>query len=232
MAITREQQNGMNVVLKNTPPGLMILDEAALDKAQRAARAARDTAEAKAVDPAQTLRDECEDLARRTADGKALTEQAWKDHDSTEQAKFTTTIKGIEDEISYIKTLMDSPGVTRCLALRQGRENMRDGQVIEGCSCDVHVFRRKITDLEITLRRTKNDAAKSHRICAGNMREAAEIDKLKPRYFELHKMFSKLDTARKVARGITNTDLAPEPVRGMGFTSKHIIWEKNTPQNR
>ena len=64
------------------------------------------------------------------------------------------------------------------------------------------------------------------------IRSAQETDLLRPRLAELEKMFRKIDTARQVARGIQNTPLQPEPMGGMGFTSRHIKWEGNVPHEQ
>ena len=147
-----------------TDPSIITLDLATIDKAQ-AERRATENANRPADDPAGVLRAEYEDLERRVK-GQP-TEKACKTYAAEQERVHTDAVKKIDDEISYVKSLLDSPGVTKCVALRQGREPMRDGQIIEGCSCDVHVFRRKIRALEIQVRRAKNEADKSIRVCGG-----------------------------------------------------------------
>jgi hypothetical protein len=202
MVITQEQQNARNLILKATPPGLMDFDPEAFDKSQAEARVARAAAEVAAnpPDPAAQLRAEYEDLARRVKDQP--TEQAYKTHANEQAHKHQQAVQDIEDELKYVKSLLDSPAVSKCVAIRQKR--VESDRVANGCSCDAHVFRRKIVALEIQLRRAKNDSDKSIRVCGNMIREAAEVDKLRPRHAELEKMFRKIDTARKVARDIVH----------------------------
>ena len=223
------QQNAMNVILKSTPPGLMDFDEAAFAKAQ-ADRRATEAANRPPQDHAETLRSEYDDLSRRTGNGKAMSEADCKRHADEQAIKHAGIIQKITDEIHYVTSLLDSPGTDKCVGIRENRKE--SDSVANGCGCTAHVFRRKIRALEIQLRRAKNESDKSHRVCQGMIRDAAEVDKLRPRFAELEKMFRKIDTARKVARGIQNTDLQPEPMGGFGFTSRHIKWEGNTPHQK
>ncbi len=216
------------VAFRVTDPSLITVDLAAIDKAA-ADRRITEAANRPAQDPAELLRGEYEDLERRTGNGKAPTEEACKTYAEQEKAKHGDEIKKLEDEIAYVTSLQASPGATKCLALRTGQKE--SDRVVNACGCDVHVLRRKVQSLEVALRKAKNASDKSHRVCQGLIRDAAETDKLKPRYFELHKIFSKLDTARRVARGLQGGDLAPEPIsQGDGFRSRHIQWEGNTPR--
>jgi hypothetical protein len=157
-----------------------------------------DAANAKQADPVQLLRAEYEDLGRRTSNGGSWSAAEAVAYAEQQKAKNEFTVKVLTDEITYLTGLSESPAVTRCVGLRQGATC--SDKVVNACGCDVHVFRRKIASLEISLRRAKNEADRSHRMCQGQVRQAEEVDKLKPRYFELHKQFSRIDQARQVAR--------------------------------
>ena len=231
--VTPEQQAMQNVINRDVDPALLTVNLSAIEQAAAERRAKEEAAQraANPQDPAEVLRGEYLDLERRVK-GQP-TEKACKTYAAEQERVHADAVKKIDDEISYVKSLLDSPGVTKCVALRQGREPMRDGQIIEGCSCDVHVFRRKIRALEIQLRRAKNEADKSIRVCGGMIRSAQETDLLRPRLAELEKMFRKIDKARQVARGVVKSDMQQLPIaQGDGFRSRHIQWEGNTPHQK
>ena len=209
MTITTEQQNAMNVVLKNTPASLMTVDISAIEQDAATRRSAVDTANAKQADPVEALRAEYEDLGRRTSNGKSWSAAEADAYAEKQKAKNESTVKAITDEIAYLTGLSESPAASRCVGLRQGATC--SDKVVNACACDVHVFRRKIASLEISLRRAKNEADRSHRMCQGHVRQAEEMDKLKPRYFELHKQFSRIDQARQVARKLISGKSGMQP---------------------
>jgi hypothetical protein len=202
--MTPEQQNALNIINhpSNVPKGLMDLDIGAVEQDAAKRRAITDAAAKKQADPVEALRAEYQDLGRRTSNGKSWSAAEATAYAEQQKAKNESTIKGISDEIAYLTELSENPAATRCVGLRQGAAC--SDKVTNACACDVHVFRRKIASLEISLRRAKNEAARSHRVCQGHVRQAEEIDKLKPRYFELHKQFSKIDQARQVARKLSS----------------------------
>jgi hypothetical protein len=215
-----------------TDPNLITVDFAELERRNAENRAALDAARAVANGPsdsAELMRQEYEELERRVK-GQP-TEQACKQYADEQASKHADVVTTIEDEIKYVTSLLDSPGATKCIPLRQGREPMRNGVVMEGCSCDVHVFRRKISALETQLSHAKSAAEKSVRTCGAMIRSAKEIDQLRPRYVELEKIFRKIDTARKVARGLQHPDgdgLHRQSITSgdrHGMKSRHLRWE-------
>jgi hypothetical protein len=217
MTITPEQQNAMNVVLKNTPASLMTLDISAIEQDAAARRKITDTANTKQADPVEALRAEYEDLGRRTSNGKSWSAAEAAAYAEQQRTKNESIVKAFTDEVAYLTGLSESPAASRCVGLRTGATC--SDKVLNACGCDVHTFRRKIASLEISLRRAKNEADRSHRTCQGQVRQAEEVDKLKPRYFELHKQFSRIDQARQVARKLISgkSGMQPETTNRGGF---------------
>jgi hypothetical protein len=217
MTITPEQQNAMNVVLKNTPASLMTLDISAIEQDAAARRKITDTANTKQADPVEALRAEYEDLGRRTSNGKSWSAAEAAAYAEQQRTKNESIVKAFTDEVAYLTGLSESPAASRCVGLRTGATC--SDKVLNACGCDVHTFRRKIASLEISLRRAKNEADRSHRTCQGQVRQAEEVDKLKPRYFELHKQFSRIEQARQVARKLISgkSGMQPETTNRGGF---------------
>jgi len=207
----------MNVVLKNTPASLMTLDISAIEQDAAARRKITDTANTKQADPVEALRAEYEDLGRRTSNGKSWSAAEAAAYAEQQRTKNESIVKAFTDEVAYLTGLSESPAASRCVGLRTGATC--SDKVLNACGCDVHTFRRKIASLEISLRRAKNEADRSHRTCQGQVRQAEEVDKLKPRYFELHKQFSRIEQARQVARKLISgkSGMQPETTNRGGF---------------
>jgi len=220
-------RNGLNLLIKATPPGLMVLDEAELALRNAERRAAQDAASAKdhPVDASQEWRGELEELTRRLRG--AMTETEAKAFADSEAAKHTGFVTKISDEIAYVKSLRAEPFIRLCTPLRMGRPP------VSGDTCDACLFDRKIAALEIQLSRAKSDQQKSIRICGGFVAQARELDALRPRWKELSARAAKVDNARKTIRGIADGGLSPQPIaQGDGFRSRHIKWEGNTPHQK
>lgn len=170
-----------------------------IDEVTKNARKQVDAVDAanKAKNPPEAdWRGELEELDRRLR--IVMTTTQAKAHADGEAYKHTEAVQKIMDEIKYVKSLLDEPGLRRCTPLRMGRPP------VTGDTCDVCLFNRKIASLEILLGRAKNDQAKSIRLCGGLVQQARELDPLRPRWKELRKRAAKIDTARKAIGGLVD----------------------------
>jgi hypothetical protein len=221
-----------SVAFAVTDKSLITVDLAAIDKAEAERRKAQDEAYRKAhpVDENQVWRDELAELERRLTG--YLTPEACQNHADTEAAKHKDAVNKLEDEIAYVRSLLTTDGLDVCIPRKQGREAKG------GCACDVCIFHRRINLLGDRLIEAKHAQQKSIRTCGHLIATAKELSKLIPRYQDLAAKAKKIDTARKVARGMIDggggargpmnpARLNPaEQLGQMGLHSPHIKWEK------
>jgi len=206
-----------------TDPNLITVDFAELERRNAENRAALDAANAAKRPLEDNWRGELEELDRRLK--YAQTEQQAQSVADGEVRKHKDIVKSTENELKYLRSLLKEPGLLKCRPLRDGKPP------VSGDTCDVCLFNRKIESLEGKLLSFKEQQQISIRRCGATIKNAAETDKLRPRWEELKKRANKIDTARKVARGLQHPDgdgFRQEPITS-GDThrmkSRHLRWE-------
>lgn len=220
-----------------TDTSLITLDMDKIAKVAAERRKAEDEAWVKAHPPDenQIWRNELEELERRLR-GYITPEDATRFADQ-EADKHKAAVAKLADEIHYVTGLLETPGLDLCQARKAGVEPKRGG-----CGCDGCVFHRRISLLTDHLTEAKRLQQKSIRTCGGMIATAKELSKLVPRYQELATKAKKIETARKVARGMIDghggASGAMQPgalnpgerlrVGSLGFEPKspHIKWDK------
>jgi hypothetical protein len=192
--VTQGNINARNVILKCTPPGLMVLDEEAIAAATAANRKAQDESWEKDHPPADNWREELDELERRLRGYSS--EADCQVHAEREEAKHKAIVGAIENEIAYVQSLLATPGLDLCIPRQRGREPK------PGCGCDGCLFDKRIRVLGSRLDHAKQKQRIVIRECGDLVRRARELAPLIPRYRELAAKAEKIDTARKVARGL------------------------------
>lgn len=221
MKVQQEQLNAHNLITNNAPADILTVDYEQIAKNDKERRAAQDAAVPKAEE-SLNLRLEYEDLHRRLVGQPE--EKAWKHFASDEEKQHNAAISHLERLIKYNQELAKSPGARTCAPRRATPPR----PAVSGCSCDVCVFEREIEKLQSKLTHQQSLLQKSIRVNGQQIRNARELDRLRPRYAELSRMFRNIDEARKTARGLQNTDLVREDITaGDRFRqqSRHLRWE-------
>lgn len=184
---------------------ILTVDMEELSRRNAERRAKADAAEATSKPAEDDWRGELSELERKfriwqLPNGAITSLESLKELADREAAKHKAIVTKIQDELSYVRSLLKLEGLGRCLPLRKGTKP------VDGDQCDTCVFTRKIASLEsdlVTAERNQQISIKRH---GAMVRDRKAIEPLLPRYKELSERASKIDTARKVARGMVAGD--------------------------
>jgi hypothetical protein len=195
-------QNGMNIILRNTPAGLMTFDEDEFNRKNKERRAAVDAAEAKLHPPElqENWRQELSELDRRLTGQMDVSEA--KTYADAQEQLHKDAVAVVGKELTYIHELLKTPGLSQCKALREGREAVGrlTGQPIECRGCEVHAFRRKVEVLQIKLQQAKAKQQQSIKSCGNIVLAAKELEPFRKRWSELKKREKTITTALRNIR--------------------------------
>jgi hypothetical protein len=217
------QQNAMNVILKDTPPGLMTVDMEELSRRNAERRATADAANPP-KGPEDGWRDELNELERRLKG--AFTEEQAKQHAGAEGRKCKEAVDKVENAIKESRELLKTP----YLSLHTGWDGTirqtfsHSGGSGQLCGCDGCVILRKIEHFESELPELKRQQQKSIRLCGAMIQGAKELDALRPRYRELAKRAFQIDKATQ-----RNPDIGDGRFRDEGTPSRGNPAGHRTP---
>jgi len=198
-------QNGLNVILRNIPANILTVDFENHTKNVRKFVDAVDAANKAKQAPEQEWRQELDELTRRLQN--QLTTAEAKAYSDNQEQLHRDAVKVVEDEIKYLKKLMETPGLSQCLPLREGKTP------VNGDKCDVCLFTRKIEAVQMKLVEVKRKQQSSIRQCGEIVRCAKELDEYRPRYAELLKREKQITEAR---RNIREHKTVQQPQRSQG----------------
>jgi hypothetical protein len=216
-ATPQARQTMQNVILNNTPADIMTVDFSKITQNARKSVDACDAANAAKNPPEDNWRQELEELDRRLTN--QLTVDEAKTYADAQESLHKSAVKAVETEIATLNDLLKTPGLSQCQPLREGREavNRKTGQIMAGCSCDVHVFRLKLEVVTIKLQQAKIKQQQSIRVCGNIVTAAKELEAYRPRWGELRKRAKKIDDARRHIRNLKDTPLRQEHTTRGGF---------------
>jgi hypothetical protein len=209
-------QNGMNIVLRNTPTEIITVDFDSITKNARKIVDAVDAANAAKNPPEDGWRLELEELDRRLT-GQLTPDEA-ELYANNEANKYKDAINAVDAEIKNLQGILKTPGLSRCPPLRDGREATN-----AGCRCDVCLFTRKVTALTLSLAPIKAKQQQSIRSCSEIILAAKELKPLRKRWEELKARDKKIAVARRAVQGKQNqTPLQQESFTNSdGFRAQH-----------
>jgi hypothetical protein len=218
--------NAFNLITKNAPADLMTVDLAELSRLNAERRAAADKAEAAKNPPEYNFRQELDELDRRLAN--QMTVEEAKIYSDNQASLHKDAVKAVENEIKQLTELLKTPGLSRCVPLREGRPP------VNGDSCDVCLFNRKLEAVQFKLQRTKENQQKSIRICGGSIAAAKELEAYRPRWEELKKRARTIDNARQHIRNHKDAPFQHEGAVGRNevnfasenLRSRHLRFDK------
>jgi hypothetical protein len=198
----QDRQNGLNLVLRNTPDGLMTVDPNNNDgvKAAQAVHAINDARR----QPEADWRAELADLERQLAG--AWTEQEAKQRAEAVIREHNDGVYRLEDGIKELKKLLKAPhlavhsGWSGLVRMTGSREEKGIGGQL--CGCDGCVLLGKIESAEYALAEAKRQREKAIRLTGSSIKSSKERDKLRPRYKELKQREQEVDAATSKIRAI------------------------------
>jgi hypothetical protein len=187
-------RNALNVITRNAPADILTVDFDSITQNARKTVDAVDEANRKRFDPDGEAgwREELSELERRLA-GQMTTDDAKLYSDSQEHLH-TEAVKVIEGELIYTKDLLQTPGLSRCLNRREGREPL------PGDSCDLCKFSRLLEVVTLKLAHVKAKQVASIRACGSLVSDAKVLDAYRPRWEELKKREKAIAQARRSIR--------------------------------
>jgi hypothetical protein len=224
--VTQGQLNIHNLITNNAPADLMTVNIDDVTKSARKIVDAVDAANAAKNPPEDNWRQELDEFNRRLTNQLTIEEsQLFAD---SEAAKHTANVKAVENEIKQLTELLKTPGLSRCVPLREGRPP------VNGDSCDVCLFNRKLEAVQFKLQRTKENQQKSIRICGGIIASAKELEAYRPRWEELKKRARTIDNARQHIRNHKDAPFQHEGAVGRNevnfasenLRSRHLKFER------
>ncbi len=216
--VTQEQLNVHNLITKNAPAELMTVDLAELDRLNAERRAKQDAAEKAKQQPEDTWRDELDDLNRRLANQLEVSEA--KTYADNQASLHVDAVKAVENDLKYTQELLQTPGLKKCIAVREGRPPNA------GDTCDVCLFNRKIEFVTVKLQRTKAAQQRSIIECGNIIRCAKELEPMRQRWEELKKRDRKIANARQHIRGHKDAPFQQETLHSSDRVRKILTWEK------
>jgi len=190
-------RNALNLIVNNTPKGLMEVDFENHTKNARKIIDAVDEANRKRFDPDGEAgwKQELEELERRLAGQMTIDEaKVWSDN---QESLHKEPVKVVEAELKYLKDLLATPGLSKCPNRREGREP------ITGDMCDVCCFSRKLEVVGLKLAQIKAKQVASIKACGTLISDAKVLDAYRPRWEELKKREKTIAQARRSIRDRT-----------------------------
>ena len=171
-------QNGMNIIIRNTPTDIITVDFDSITKNARKMVDAVDAANAAKNPPEEGWRQELEELDRRLLNQMTVDEAEL--YANNEANKYKAAVREVEGQIATLQDVLKTPGLSQCQQLREGREVTN-----AGCRCDVCLFTRKIERVTLRLAPLKAKQQQSIRSCSGIILAAKELKPLRKRWEEL-----------------------------------------------
>jgi hypothetical protein len=218
--------NAHNLITNNAPADLMTVNIDDVTKSARKIVDAVDAANAAKNPPEDNFRQELDELDRRLAN--QMTVEEAKIYSDNQASLHKDAVKAVENEIKQLTELLKTPGLSRCVPLREGRPP------VSGDSCDVCLFNRKLEAVQFKLQRTKENQQKSIRICGGIIASAKELEAYRPRWEELKKRARTIDNARQHIRNHKDAPFQHEGAVGRNevafasenLRSRHLKFER------
>jgi hypothetical protein len=208
-ATSEALQNARNIITNNAPANLLTYNPDEVTKKARKTVDAVDAANAAKNPPEDNWRQELEELDRRLVNQMTVDEAELYANNKANECKIA--FKAVEGEIATLQDLLKTPGLSRCLNLREGRPP------INGDRCDVCAFQRKLEAVTLKLQQVKAAKEKSIRVCGDIVRSAKELQPLRKRWMELKARDKKISDARRHIRNMKDVPLRQEHTTRGGF---------------